>query len=96
MELYQHPERIKLEKKARAGKDNVSFDSFAGKFDITIIKIDKTLTFTKTVRRKARPFSPDGVPLRKDRPFSPYVLPLRKARSFSPDGWVWNGFFKMF
>ena len=48
--LYQHPERVKLEIAQRKTGDAKSFESFAGPFDITIIKLETQITFNAAVR----------------------------------------------
>ncbi len=41
MELHHHQERVKLEIEHRKTGDPKNYESFAGKFDITLIKIDQ-------------------------------------------------------
>jgi hypothetical protein len=41
VELHHHPERVKLEIEHRKTGDPKNYESFAGKFDITLIKIDQ-------------------------------------------------------
>ena len=48
-ELYQHPERVKLEVENRKKSDPKNYDSYAGPFDITLIKLDTKLKFTAVV-----------------------------------------------
>ena len=50
VEIHHHPERVKLEVEHRKSGNPKNYDSFAGPFDITLIKLDTKLEFTNTVR----------------------------------------------
>ena len=50
VELHHHPERVKLEIEHRKSGDPKNYDSFAGPFDITLVKLDTRLEFSNTVR----------------------------------------------